>query len=369
MACKTMLLFAPLMALSLVLGGCAGLRGGLLHSDYTMEHPEHMKFVLPGGDWNALRLLEEEDAEVIAFYRDSGRVSVSISASTEGMLRVDSVNGFEPNDPDSVKVFKKLQNAARELQSGDSAGVAAEPVMTSAGRGHVCLSDNERNRCSFVVHTKRGNWVFAEVVTPKEESAEDLGRRVLSKVDEGVNGVFYEKKGDGSGSGETRDKHETRKFKSTGLGMSIWYNWEDEDLNPERDFSRAVLLRRSGLIDFGGSLGLNYVNLYGFNPGDAWKDWGWRYMFLLGFRLYFAKASVSPFLGAQIGLGMQYDDHYSDFRDKFAINLAGGAEAGLVFCRYCKYQFELGASYDAVDDGFFDDQVFGSFNFYAAVNY
>ena len=92
-------------------------------------------------------------------------------------------------------------------------------------------------------------------------------------------------------------------------------------------------------------------------------------MTMFGFRVYMFSMFVSPFVGAHVGLGMQYDDHYSKFRDKFAINIAGEVEAGLVICRYCKYQFELGASYDAVEDGFFNDQVFGAFNFYAAINY
>ena len=92
-------------------------------------------------------------------------------------------------------------------------------------------------------------------------------------------------------------------------------------------------------------------------------------MYMIGFRVNFFNFAVTPFVGAQFGLGMQYDDHYSKFRDKFAINIAGDVNAGMVFCRYCKYQFEVGAVYDAVEDGFFNDQVFGAFNFYAAVNY
>ena len=375
MITKFALLLAPSLALSFALAGCSGgvkvtkvgdpdhPSGSLVHitnvnattNIYMVQTPENMDIVLPGGDWRALQMFKDADGEVVTFYRDSGRVSVSVSTSTEKNLRKEFLKNLTPSDTDSLKLIKMLEWSTSELDSIDFPdGQKPNVVVSSARHGHVCMTDSARNYCSFIVHTGMDNWVFADVVTPKEESAEELGTRVLSKVN-------MEK-------GRSANR-KLRKFKSTGLGMSIWYNWEDEDLNPDRDFSRAILLRRSGLLDFGSTLALNYTALYGFNPGDAWHNWGWRFMLLFGFRLYGVNAFVSPFFGAQIGLGMQFDDHYRKFRDEFAVNVAGSVGVGLVFCRYCKYQFELGTSFDAVDDGIFNDQVFGSFNFYAAVNY
>lgn len=369
----TMLLLAFLLVLSTVLEGCAGLFRFTPKEDaapamnmtftrvfgnYMIRSPEPMKIALADTGWSALELYEDADSKVVTFYRDSGRVSVSVSATTPQKLRTDGVKDYDPADPDSMKIWKMLEKEMLDFKApaGDSSAAATiGSVVRTANRGHVCMSDSIKNKCTFVIVTEKGNWVISGVVAPKDVNAEELGTRTLSMIDNAELSDY--------------EKHATRVLKSYGVGMSIWYNWEDEDANPDRDFSKALLIRRGGIIDFGGRLAFNYSNLLGFNYGDAWHNWGWRYMTMFGFRIYMFSAFVSPFIGAHIGLGMQYDDHYSKFADKFAINLAGDVDAGLVICRYCKYQVELGASYDAVEDGFFNDQVFGAFNFYAAVNY
>ena len=329
--------------------------------EFTIDNPERVKLVLPGEGWEAFQFLKESSVELLTFVRDSGKVSITVSATTQQALKTETIKDFDPSDPDSTKLLKLLQWSSSGWTTGsnDSSGIPKgelKTVANSAKRGQICSSDSTKSRCSFIIHTTRDNWIIADVlVSTKETTAEELGKKFLARVKNDELSDY--------------EKHGTRGFKSIGLGMSIWYNWEDDQLNPDRDFSRAILLRRAGILDFGGSFALDYATLYGFNPGDSWRDWGWRFMALVGFRIYLINAFVSPFVGAQFGLGMQYDDHYSKFRDKFAINIAGSLDAGLVFCRYCSYQFELGASYDAVEDGFFNDQTFGSFNFYGAINY
>lgn len=347
-----------LLTLLTMLAGCAGtyhiqIEGSennqdmtirQINGDYTIMSPEPMEISLQEKDWVALEMSKDSQSQVVVLSRDSGKVSISISATTPQNLKSEA----SPTDPDSVKMRMVLE---KNTQGWDT----PESMILSAERGHICSSDSVENKCLFVILTKKKNWVVSEVHTPKGTSAEELGNKALEKV---ANGEMSE-----------YNKYTTRFLKSYGFGMSVWYNWEDEKANPSRDFSKAFLYRKSGLIDFGHTLALSYINLFGFNYGDKWHNWGWRDMLLVGARLYAFDAFLSPFFGFHFGLGMQYDDHYSSFADKFAISLAGHLETGLVFCRYCKYQFELGASYDAVDDGFFNDQVFGSFNFYAAVNY
>ena len=80
--------------------------------------------------------------------------------------------------------------------------------------------------------------------------------------------------------------------------------------------------------------------------------------------------TVTPFLGAGIGLGIQTDSHYYDGDEGFAIGLAGGAELGIIFFRNSATQLEIGFAWDALWDGFESfDRRFGSGSFYVAINY
>ena len=80
--------------------------------------------------------------------------------------------------------------------------------------------------------------------------------------------------------------------------------------------------------------------------------WQWHETFLLGGRFFPSTGVVTPFLGAGIGLGIQFDDHYYDADEGFAIGLAGGAELGVIFFRNSATQLELGLAWDALWDGF-----------------
>ena len=347
-------------AMSTMLVGCAGtsrsnektensidlqvVREG---DDYLIRSPEPMNIYLPHNDWYSSEVFKDDNAQLVGFSHKSKKAEIWISTVTPQALKTDA----DPSAPDSVKMQSILE---KRILEWDSTGNSKQ-ITLSKDRGHACISDNSQNKCIFTVITKKGNWAITEVYTPKDMNAEELGTTTLSKVDNGKVSDYA--------------KHPTRTFKSYGLGMSIWYNWEDKDVNPERDFSKAILFRKSGIIDFGGTVALSYINLFGFNYGDQWHNWGWRDILVVGPRFYGTNAFISPFFGFHMGLGTQYDDHYHDFADKFALSAAAHFEAGLVICRYCEYQFELGASYDAIDDGFFNDQVFGSFNFYGAVNY
>ena len=92
----TMLLLACSLALSAMLVGCAGLYQSpkedaapamnmtftRVFGNYMIRSPEPMKIALADTGWSALELYEDADSKVVTFYRDSGRVSVSVSATT-----------------------------------------------------------------------------------------------------------------------------------------------------------------------------------------------------------------------------------------------------------------------------------------------
>ena len=331
--------------------------------EFVLESPEKIKVYLPEPSWKLTENSSTMNSQKVAFERNGSTESIVLDAIGKSALTNEFKKMMEYAKTDSAKIQMMLNWKAglNNVKLSEDA-VKTEGMDLEKRRAWVCVAADEKKACDFAIYTKSENWVFMHVEAPLSSDSREIGVTLLEQKEE-------QKVAEVDSTESEQPRGKDRKWRTIGGGMSIWYNWEDEDLNPDRDFSRAIALREGKIYDYGGRFALTSLNIYGFNPGDAWHNWGWRAMFMLGFRINMFNLPVTPFVGAQFGLGMQYDDHYNKFRDKFAINIAGDVNAGVVFCRYCKYQFELGASYDAVEDGFFNDQVFGSFNFYGAVNY
>jgi len=332
---------------------------------YMLKSPEEMMVYLPEPSWKRVENSSTSNSQKVKFERNAGNERILIETFGKSALIGDFKQMLEYAKTDSAKIQMMLKwKMGQNRVTNSEDAVRTEGQDLDKRRAWTCIAADGKKVCDFAVYTENENWVFVNVSAPLSGDSRELGVALLDQSDE-------QKVADADT--DTSDKkeksHDSRTWRTLGGGMAIWYNWEDEDLNPDRDFSKAVILREGKIFDTGDRFAFTSLNIYGWNPGDAWHNWGWRAMYMIGFRVNFFNFAVTPFVGAQFGLGMQYDDHYSKFRDKFAINIAGDVNAGMVFCRYCKYQFEVGAVYDAVEDGFFNDQVFGAFNFYTAVNY
>ena len=112
---------------------------------------------------------------------------------------------------------------------------------------------------------------------------------------------------------------------------------------------------------------ITIVNNMNMSFGDEWQ---WHETFLIGGRWFPSTGTITPFLGAGLGLGIQIDGHYYDEEEGFAIGLATGAELGVIFFRNSATQLEVGFAWDALWDGFEAfDRRFGAGSFYIAINY
>ena len=155
-------------------------------------------------------------------------------------------------------------------------------------------------------------------------------------------------------------------FRSWGLGLGIWHNWEDSEKNPKRDWDQAVLFHYGRIWEMTTHGAITFMDNANISVGDHFEL---HETALIGGRFFFADQVFSPYVGAGFGVGIQFDSHYDDFSEGFAFGFAGGLEAGLVIFRTSTTQLEIGAGYDIMMDGFDTDCLFGSFNFYLAVNY
>lgn len=335
--------------------------------EFVLESPEKMTVFLPEPKWELKKNSSTMNSQEVKFERNSSDEKIEIFALGKSALdnQFKSLLGSAKTDAAKIKYMLNWRAGQLNKANDSEDAVKTEGQDLEKRRAWTCLAANAKKVCDFAIYTEKENWVLVHVEAPLSSDAREIGVALFEQKEE----EEEEKVAEVESSENKKRAGASRKWRTIGGGMSIWYNWEDEDLNPDRDFSRAASLREGKIYDQGGRFALTSLNIYGFNPGNGWHNWGWRAMLMYGFRINMFNLPVTPFVGAQLGLGMQYDDHYRRFRDKFAINIAGDVNAGIVFCRYCKYQFEMGASYDAVEDGFFNDQVFGSFNFYGAVNY
>jgi len=177
-------------------------------------------------------------------------------------------------------------------------------------------------------------------------------------------------------------KRPTRNYVSYGLGMAMWHNYkfisdacEDEHLNinrcleesQKRSWEQAFVFHYARIFEVIPQAAITIVNNMNMSFGDEWE---WHETFLIGGRWFPSTGTITPFLGAGLGLGIQIDGHYYDEEEGFAIGLAGGAELGVIFFRNSATQLEVGFAWDALWDGFDSfDRRFGAGSFYIAINY
>ena len=177
-------------------------------------------------------------------------------------------------------------------------------------------------------------------------------------------------------------KRPTRNYVSYGLGMAMWHNYDytdgscskyenSDDCHKVRDtdmsWEQAFVFHYARIFETAPHGAITIVNNMNITFGDEWE---WHETFLIGGRFFFSTGSLTPYLGAGVGLGIQMDDHYYDSDESFAIGLAGGAELGIIFFRNSSVQLEIGAAWDALWDGFESfDRRFGAGSAYIAINY
>ncbi|SHL17079.1 hypothetical protein [Fibrobacter sp. UWEL] len=201
---------------------------------------------------------------------------------------------------------------------------------------------------------------------PMETSSAESSTEVSSSDAYGASASTGVRQAPAENSDLPKEKRPTYNFKSYGLGVSVWHNWEDSKINPKRDWTQGFVLHYGRIWEMTHNGAITLMDNTQFSWGDG--DFQWSEVARIGGRYYFNDESISPFLGAGIGLGFQWDTHMSG-DDIFAFGLAGGAEVGVTIFKTSKTQLEIGCSYDFVTDYIDFGELFGSFNFYLAVNY
>lgn len=179
-------------------------------------------------------------------------------------------------------------------------------------------------------------------------------------------------------------KRPTRNYVSYGLGAALWHNYDytesrcddfdtesgrqcHKKYDTDRTWEQAFVFHYARIFEVIPQAAITIVNNMNMSFGDEWQL---HETFLLGGRFFPSTGTVTPFLGAGFGLGMQLDGHYYDKDESFAIGLAGGAELGVIFFRNSATQLEVGLAWDALWDGFDSfDRRFGAGSFYIAINY
>lgn len=192
--------------------------------------------------------------------------------------------------------------------------------------------------------------------------------------------VFVAEDGDrGDPNDNFAHKRPTRNYVSYGLGAALWHNYDFKEdrcddseechkkYDEDRSWEQAFVFHYARIFEVIPQAAITIVNNMNMSFGEAWQ---WHETFLLGGRFFPSTGTVTPFLGAGFGLGIQFDDHYRESDENFAIGLAGGAELGVIFFRNSATQLEVGLAWDALWDGFDSfDRRFGAGSFYIAINY
>lgn len=169
-------------------------------------------------------------------------------------------------------------------------------------------------------------------------------------------------------------KRPTRNYNGFGLGVALWHNYDytadpdnEDDKDVDRDWSTSFVFHYARIFEVSNYAAITMVNNVNMVFGKGWQI---HEAFMIGGRYYIQPGAVSPYFGAGIGLGAQYDNHYAEFSEYFAVGVAGGVEAGIVFFRNSAMQLELGATWDALWDGFESfSRRFGAGSLYIAINY
>ena len=192
--------------------------------------------------------------------------------------------------------------------------------------------------------------------------------------------VFVAEDGDrGDPNDNFAHKRPTRNYVSYGLGAALWHNYDftedrcDESAechkkyDEDRSWEQAFVFHYARIFEVIPQAAITIVKNMNMSFGDEWQL---HETFLLGGRFFPSTGTITPFLGAGFGLGIQLDDHYYENDESFAIGLAGGVELGVIFFRNSATQLEVGLAWDALWDGFDSfDRRFGAGSFYIAINY
>ena len=192
--------------------------------------------------------------------------------------------------------------------------------------------------------------------------------------------VFVAEDGDrGDPNDNFAHKRPTRNYVSYGLGAALWHNYDFKEdrcddseechkkYDEDRSWEQAFVFHYARIFEVIPQAAITIVNNMNMSFGDEWQL---HETFLLGGRFFPSTGTITPFLGAGFGLGIQLDDHYYENDESFAIGLAGGAELGVIFFRNSATQLEVGLAWDALWDGFDSfDRRFGAGSFYIAINY
>lgn len=201
---------------------------------------------------------------------------------------------------------------------------------------------------------------------PMETSSAESSTEVFSSDAYGASASTGVRQAPAENSDLPKEKRPTYNFNSYGLGVSVWHNWEDSEINPTRDWSQGFVFHYGRIWEMTHNGAITLMDNTQLSWGDG--EFQWSEVARIGGRYYFNDAKISPFLGVGIGLGFQLDSHMSG-NDQFALGFAGGAETGLVIFKTSSTQLEIACSYDFVMDYFDFGELFGSFNFYIAINY
>ena len=170
------------------------------------------------------------------------------------------------------------------------------------------------------------------------------------------------------------EKRPTRNYNGFGLGISLWHNYDytadpdnEDDKDVDRDWSTSFMLHYARIFEVSANAAITMQDNANLVVGKGWEI---HNVFLIGGRYYIQSGAVSPFFGGGMGIGVQYDNHYAEFSEYFALGFAANIEAGVVFFRNSAIQLELGATWDALWDGFDSfSRRFGAGNLYIAINY
>ena len=171
----------------------------------------------------------------------------------------------------------------------------------------------------------------------------------------------------------TMEKRPTHNYNGFGLGIALWHNYDytadpdnEDDRSVDRDWSTSFMLHYAHIFEVSTSAAITMQANADMVFGKGWQIHG---VFLIGGRYYIQSGAVSPYFGAGFGVGAQFDNHYAEVGEYIGLGLAGGVEAGVVFFRNSAIQLELGATWDALWDGFESfSRRFGAGSIYIAVN-
>lgn len=210
-------------------------------------------------------------------------------------------------------------------------------------------------------------------VADNNSASDDTYASTTSRSEPEVVVLVPADRNDGDPNDNFAHKRPTRNYVSYGLGAALWHNYDFVDKDSKvphsesRSWEQAFVFHYARIFEVIPQAAITIVNNMNMSFGEAWQ---WHETFLLGGRFFPSTGTITPFLGAGVGLGIQFDDHYYDSDENFAIGLATGAELGFIFFRNSATQLEVGLAWDALWDGFESfDRRFGAGSFYIAINY